>query len=179
MTRKVLIVDDELSVRNMIADFLHDAEFEVCIAADGQQGLSVLSEFQPDVVISDVWMPSMDGYHFCRIVRSRAPNTAIIMITGVRQEAGVLRDMNVDVDDYVIKPIVLADLMQRIESSLEKKQLAAKGEANGATTLTQSPTVEQDDGISSEKRMLTTYQWLSEEDKELLQRIADKFLASQ
>ena len=179
MTRKVLIVDDELSIRNMIADWLQDAGFEVCIAADGQQGLNVLSEFQPDVVISDVWMPGIDGYHFCRMVRSRAPNAAIIMMTGVRQEAAVLRDMNVDVDDYVIKPIVLADLMQRIESSLEKKQLAAKGETNGAATLTPQPTVEQDDGISSEKRLLTTYQWLSEEDKKLLQIIADKFLASQ
>ena len=64
MTRKVLIVDDELSVRNMIADFLQDAGFEVCIAADGQEGLNVLSEFQPDVVISDVWMPGMDDVRY-------------------------------------------------------------------------------------------------------------------
>ena len=88
----------------------------------GQEGLQKLQDHHPDLVISDVWMPEMDGYDFCRAVRNSS-DASIIMMTGVPQEAAVLREKKLDIDDYVIKPIEMVDFMRLISCGSLKRFL--------------------------------------------------------
>ena len=123
MAHKILVVDDDLSIRDMMSEWLEHAGYEAHTASDGYEGLKMLSELQPDLVITDVWMPGMDGYLFSSMAR-RTSNAAIIMMTGVANEAAVLRDMNLDIDAYKIKPFDAKGLMKRIETILQHPRAA-------------------------------------------------------
>ena len=168
MTRKILVVDDESVIRDILVDWLQEAGFDTTTAANGNEGLLRLREYQPDMVISDVWMPGMGGYHFCKLIR-RTSNAAIIMMTGVPHEAKVLRESNMDIDDYVIKPIEMVDFMRLIEAVFQRRQIASTAAANPASTLP---------GYSSqgEERLSEIYNRLSDENRETLQEIAEQML---
>lgn len=168
MTRKILVVDDESVIRDILVDWLREAGFETKTAANGNEGLQRLGEYQPDLVISDVWMPGMDGYDFCRKVRHTS-DAAIIMMTGVPKEAKVLREMNLDIDDYVIKPIEMVDFMRLIEAVFQRKQLDSTA-AGRATS--KSPR----HFARGEERLSEIYNKLSDENRETLQDMAEKML---
>lgn len=168
MTRKVLVVDDESVIRDILVDWLQEAGFETRTAANGDEGLQRLGEYQPDMVISDVWMPGMDGYHFCRMVR-RTSDAAIIMMTGVPQEAKVLREMNLDIDDYVIKPIEMVDFMRLIEAVFQRKQLDSTA---AASDTSMSPR----HFPPGEAQLLEVYNKLSDKNRETLQEMAERML---
>jgi len=163
MTRKILVVDDESVIRDILVDWLQEAGFETRTAANGNEGLQRLGEYQPDLVISDVWMPGMDGYDFCRGVR-RISDAAIIMMTGVPKEAKVLREMNLDIDDYVIKPIEMVDFMRLIEAVFQRKQLDSTAAASPRHFA------------QGEERLSEIYSKLSDEKREMLQDMAKKML---
>lgn len=168
MTRKILVVDDESVIRDILVDWLQEAGFETRTAANGNEGLQRLTEYQPDLVISDVWMPGMDGYDFCRGVR-RNSDAAIIMMTGVPREAKVLREMNLDIDDYVIKPIEMVDFMRLIEAVFQRKQLDSTAVASATSTLPRH-------FAQGEERLSEIYSKLSDEKREMLQDMAKKML---
>lgn len=170
MTQKVLVVDDESVIRDILVDWLQEAGFETETAANGDEGLQRLHEYQPDMVISDVWMPGMDGYHFCRMVR-RTSNAAIIMMTGVPQEAKVLRKMNLDIDDYVIKPIEMVDFMRLIEAVFQRRQL-------DSTTSASDTSIPPRRFAQGEERLSEIYGKLSHENREMLQEMAERMLDS-
>ncbi len=163
MTRKILVVDDESVIRDILVDWLQEAGFETRTAANGNEGLQRLGEYQPDLVISDVWMPGMDGYDFCRGVR-RISDAAIIMMTGVPKEAKVLREMNLDIDDYVIKPIEMVDFMRLIEAVFQRKQLDSTAAASPRHFA------------QGEEHLSEIYSKLSDENRETLQDMAKKML---
>ena len=121
MTGKVLIVDDEDALRYALEDWLDLAGYHVFHASNGNEGLSLLRQLQPDLVISDVWMPGIDGYEFCRLAR-RACDAALFMITGVPQEAAVLKEMNVDVDAYLVKPLHMKEFLELVESIFSRRR---------------------------------------------------------
>lgn len=123
MTQKVLVVDDESVIRDILVDWLEEVGLQTSTASNGNEGVRQLYAHQPDLVISDVMMPEMNGYDFCNVVR-RDTDAAIIMMTGVAQEAGVLEEKNLDIDDYVTKPIDMVDFMHRIEDILERRQIS-------------------------------------------------------
>ena len=168
MTRKILVVDDESVIRDILVDWLQEAGFETRTAANGNEGLQRLSEYQPDLVISDVWMPGMDGYDFCRSVR-RTSNAAIIMMTGVPREVKVLREMNLDIDDYVIKPIEMVDFMRLIEAVLQRKQLDSTAAASATSASPRH-------FAQGEEHLSEIYSKLSVENRETLQDMAKKML---
>ena len=176
MSSKVLIVDDESVIRTILVDWLQEAGYETWTASNGQEGLQKLQDHHPDLVISDVWMPEMDGYDFCRAVRNTS-DASIIMMTGVPQEAAVLQEKKLDIDDYVIKPIEMVDFMRLIEEILNK------GQTSGASTAKDSPRPEaqakaQDDhrDALTEKRLLELYRTLPDQDRALLQKMAERLL---
>ncbi len=121
MAKKVLIVDDESVIREILVDWLQEAGMETWTAANGKEGLKRLHEHKPDLVISDVMMPEMNGYDFCKAVR-RETDAAIIMMTGVPRHAEELKANNLDIDDYVIKPIEMLDFIRRIQEILKRRE---------------------------------------------------------
>ena len=120
MAEKILIVDDEHTVLEMLVDSLEAEGYETCRASDGFEAMRLLVEASPDLVITDVQMPGMDGYLFTKYVR-RVSNVPVMIMTGVPQEAAVLREMDVGADSYMIKPISLSELLDRIATLLSKR----------------------------------------------------------
>jgi two-component system alkaline phosphatase synthesis response regulator PhoP len=118
--KRVLIVDDNKSIRTTVADYLGARGYEVIQAADGIKGLSSGLSSGANIIILDVVMPGMDGVRLCRLLRDRGVTTPIIMLT----EKATLRDKEagygVGVDDYLAKPFSPRELELRIEA-LQKR----------------------------------------------------------
>lgn len=119
MATKILVVDDERQLRNLINEWLTEAGFEVITAGDGQEGVARLQQHDPALVISDVWMPGMDGYQVCRLTK-RLSTAPVLMMTGVPNEAAILKEMNVGADDVLLKPFDVEDLMGRVNKLLKE-----------------------------------------------------------
>ena len=119
MTTKILVVDDERQLRNLLSEWLTEAGFEVITASDGQEGVARLQQHDPALVISDVWMPGMDGYQVCRLTK-RLSTAPVLMMTGVPNEAAILKEMNVGADDVLLKPFDVSDLMARVNKLLKE-----------------------------------------------------------
>lgn len=119
MTARILIVDDEPAVLEMLVDWLESDDHEVWSARDGYEGLGLLREVKPDLVITDIRMPGMDGYLFCQHAR-RAYDVPVLIITGVPQEAAVLREMEVGTDHYMTKPLGMGVLLDKVAELLSR-----------------------------------------------------------
>jgi two-component system, OmpR family, phosphate regulon response regulator PhoB len=115
---KVLIVEDDRTISDVLTYNLNEFGFDVQAAANGAEGLERAKRFVPDVVLLDVMLPGMDGIEVCRQLRA-APETKsvkIIMLTAKSEEADQLIGFNVGADDYVIKPFSIRVLIERIKS---------------------------------------------------------------
>jgi DNA-binding response OmpR family regulator len=122
--KRVLIVDDNKSIRTTVADYLGPRGYEVVQAADGIKGLDYGLSSNPDLIILDVVMPGIDGVRLCQLLRDKGVTTPIIMLT----EKATLKDkeagFGVGVDDYLAKPFSPRELELRIESLRKRSQTA-------------------------------------------------------
>jgi DNA-binding response OmpR family regulator len=120
---KILVVDDEPEVRQLMEHFLTERGYEVRIAENGRQGLLALETFTPDVVLLDMHMPEMDGLETLRQLAVRAPSLPVIMVTVNDDMETTSRLLQLGAADYVPKPFNLDYLEQAINI-----QLSAAGE---------------------------------------------------
>ena len=100
---KVLVVDDEASIVNIISYNLKKEGYEVITAEDGENGLELALSESPDLILLDIMMPRMDGYEVCRKVREKS-NVPIIMLTARADEVDKVIGLEMGADDYVTKP---------------------------------------------------------------------------
>ena len=124
MATKVLIIDDEEHFRQVIVKFLTKKGFEALVAPDGQTGLGLAAEAQPDMVVCDLRMPGMDGYQVLAGLR-RDPKLAdipLIFLTGQSDPCQVRQGMNLGADDYLTKPVNLEDLLGAIRVRLNRRR---------------------------------------------------------
>ncbi len=124
---KILLIDDDVTLLELLADHLRVAGYETLLAHNGRQGLQRVAVEQPDLIVLDVMMPGMDGWEVCQKLRE---NTAvsIIMLTAKGQEVDKLRGFRLGVDDYVTKPFSFAELTARIGAVLARAQREAPPE---------------------------------------------------
>lgn len=123
MAKKILIVDDNKTVRTLLSINLRKENFEVLEAENGVEGLDVVNEQMPDLVISDIIMPQMDGFEFCKQVRttSKAPMVPFMFLTSIDQVATELRGLRTGADDYLIKSnIKKEELVGKVNAMLNK-----------------------------------------------------------
>ncbi|GAB4551094.1 MAG: response regulator transcription factor [Anaerolineales bacterium] len=115
----ILLIDDDASLSDLLAEYLREQGHTVHTAGDGQKGLRVFFEQKPDLVILDVTMPKMDGWETLKRIRemSRAP---VIMLTARDEEPNVLRGFSLGADDYVTKPFSFAQLGARVKAVLAR-----------------------------------------------------------
>ncbi len=124
----VLIVDDEESIRKNIERLLTLEGFDVATAPNGQHGLVLAKSMLPDVLVTDVNMPVMDGFALVESVRAlpQLVGTAIIMLTAVEDRANMRRGMSSGADDYITKPFRREELLDSIAAQLKKKKALAQ-----------------------------------------------------
>ena len=128
MDRKVLIVDDEKNIVDIIAFNLKKEGYQVITASDGEEGVRKTFEENPDLILLDIMMPKMDGYEACRKIREKK-HTPIIMLTARAEEVDKVLGLEMGADDYVTKPFGVRELMARVKANLRK--VAALQEAAG------------------------------------------------
>lgn len=117
---KVLVVEDEASIRKFIAINLHRADFEVLEAEDGETALEIAKNYYPDVIILDVMLPSMDGFEVCMQIRRLMPQVVIIMLTARGEDMDKIMGLELGADDYMVKPFNPLELVARIRAHLRK-----------------------------------------------------------
>ena len=120
---KILLVDDDATLRELLADQLKTAGYHVLTARDGASGLRSAVEAQPDLIVLDVMMPGMSGWDVCERVRAKS-RVPIILLTAKGEEFDKLRGFRLGVDDYVTKPFSFAELVARVGAVLTRAQFA-------------------------------------------------------
>lgn len=120
---KVMLVEDNTDLLESM-EMLLSNHFEVFTAVDGQDALEKLSNVKPDVIVSDIMMPRMDGYQLLQSVREipELKNVPIILLTALGQDENLISGYNLGADDYFVKPVRTKVLISRIQSLLRKQE---------------------------------------------------------
>ncbi len=119
---KILIIEDERSLIDIMSYNLTNEGFEVLAASDGLEGLRRAQSSAPDLIVLDLMLPSLDGLQICRQLRSdpKTQNTRILMLTAKSEEVDEIVGFNMGADDYVTKPFKLKPLIHRIKALLRR-----------------------------------------------------------
>ena len=131
--RKVLVVDDEEMVREVVARYLATEGYEVASAADGGEGLRLARSWGPDLVVLDLMLPVMDGLAVCRTLRGES-GVPIVMLTARGDEVDRIVGLELGADDYLVKPFSPRELVARIKAIFRRTSLAG-AQADGTASL--------------------------------------------
>jgi DNA-binding response OmpR family regulator len=126
--KTILIVEDETSVRDMIRTFLELQKFSVITASNGKDGLVLAKRILPDLIISDIMMPVMDGFQLKKelLKDETAATTPFIFLTSMSEREKVRKGMELGADDYLTKPVIMEELKEAISVQLEKRNKLLK-----------------------------------------------------
>lgn len=125
MTEKILIVEDDRHIVALVRYILEREGYEVAVARDGVEGLEIVKEFDPDLIVLDLNMPRMDGVEVCRRVKAER-DSVVIFLTVHAERTAVARGFRAGADDYVVKPFELDDLVARIKNLLQERKEVAE-----------------------------------------------------
>jgi DNA-binding response OmpR family regulator len=118
----ILIVDDEEHVRSLLQRILKGAGYNVITVSRGQEAVDIISTEKINLVLLDIIMPGMDGYHTLEKIRAKT-DIPVIMVTGVGSTTSVNSSLNLGADDYIKKPFRSSELLARIEAKLRRRKL--------------------------------------------------------
>jgi two-component system KDP operon response regulator KdpE len=118
---KILVIEDENDIATLVRYKLQQEGYQVLSACDGVEGLEVLQEQHPHVILLDVMMPRMNGWEACRKIRE-CSDAPIIMLTGLGAEQDKVRGLEMGADDYVTKPFSMAELSARVGAALRRSR---------------------------------------------------------
>jgi len=121
---KILIVDDEARVRELLQDALKSAGFETQAASDGMSALTLLRSYSPDIMIIDINMPLMDGFELVERLRKTGNEVPVLMLSARADRVDVTRGLTLGADDYVVKPFGLEELVLRLKAILRRSHLS-------------------------------------------------------
>jgi DNA-binding response OmpR family regulator len=119
--RSVLIIEDDVRIRRVVAIALRNEGLEVYEAGTGEEGLELLRERDPDVILLDLMLPGQDGFEVCRQIR-RTSDTPVIMVTARSDSHDVVAGLEAGADDYVTKPFVAEALSARIRALVRRSR---------------------------------------------------------
>jgi DNA-binding response OmpR family regulator len=121
---RILVVDDEPNIVQTLQDRLEMNEYEVVTAGNGREGLQKFEQERPDVILLDVIMPIMDGHEMLEMLRKQpgGQDVSVIMLTARSQTQDIARANACGIDDYIVKPFDLSELLEKIESVVEHRK---------------------------------------------------------
>ena len=122
--QKVLIVDDDSNIAEIISLYLIKEMFETKVAEDGYEALELFESFEPDLIILDLMLPGKDGYEVCREIRKQK-DTPIIMLSAKGETFDKVLGLELGADDYMIKPFDTKELVARVKAVLRRYRKAA------------------------------------------------------
>jgi DNA-binding response OmpR family regulator len=122
MTDKILVVEDDLTLRETLEYNLVRQGYEVHTAADGRAALDIARREQPDLLVLDVMLPGLDGFEVCRILRQEM-SVPILMLTARDEEVDKVVGLEIGADDYMTKPFSMRELLARIKAQLRRVRL--------------------------------------------------------
>lgn len=123
-TPRILIADDNPQGVELLEAYLSDTDYAIQTAADGDETLRKVQDWQPDLILLDIMMPRISGFEVCKRLRAEPAtrDTAVLMITALDQPSDVERAVEAGTDDYLTKPINKTDLLLRVRSLLKSRQ---------------------------------------------------------
>lgn len=130
MSKRVLIVEDEDSIRKFVKINLERADFHVIEAETGEKGVDIARKETIDIVVLDVMLPGMDGFEVCRILREEYPNLGIIMLTAKSQDIDKIMGLEYGSDDYMTKPFNPTELVLRVKSLSRRMESRSEDKAD-------------------------------------------------
>jgi two-component system response regulator VanR len=117
--QKILVVEDDLDIQELLKNFLQEVGYEIILASDGVEALSTFSSAQFDLVLLDVMLPKIDGFAVCELIRKQS-QVPIIMLTALSGEEEQIRGLDLQVDDYITKPFSMPILIRKIAAVLRR-----------------------------------------------------------
>src|SRR6185503_21089382 len=125
MAARILVVDDQRTNAEMLAGLLRNLGYEVDMAYDGEEALQLVHEKEPDLVVSDILMPRMDGYELCRQLRAHSPTALlpVILVTSAEPATERVKGIEAGADDFLAKPVNWPELFGRVKRLLHVKAL--------------------------------------------------------
>ena len=118
---KILVIDDDEFIRELLAKTLVSYSYTVEVATDGQTGLMLVATYTYDLIISDVSLPKLDGINLCRELRAKGDRTPILLLAEIDTSANIAAGLDAGADDYVIKPFNAVELLARVRALLRRK----------------------------------------------------------
>ena len=122
---RIMIVDDDLHIRELMRASLRNEGFEVCEASDGRDALEKMAEVRPDLCVVDIMMPNMDGFELCRNLRRYYEELPILILSARSETGQKVKGFDLGADDYLTKPFELAELVARIRALLKRYRIAS------------------------------------------------------
>lgn len=126
---KILVIEDDRDIEELLQFFLEDNGYQVAIARDGLEGITMFREGGFSLILLDIMLPKIDGYAVCELVRKES-DIPIIMVTALSDEEDQMKGLDLLADDYITKPFSMPVLLRKIGAVLRRRQRNQKGEAN-------------------------------------------------
>ena len=124
---KILIVDDDINICELLRLYIEREDYSVVIANDGEQAVELFNQEQPDLVLLDIMLPKLDGWQVCKEIRKNS-NRPIIMLTAKGELFDKILGLELGADDYIIKPFEAKEVMARIHAVLRRTSPPAESE---------------------------------------------------
>lgn len=121
MNARILIIEDDESLRRGLCDHLASEGWEVKGAKDGDEGYELAFSWKSDLILLDVMLPGVNGFEICQALRREKVETPILMLTAKGQTEDVVQGLELGADDYVVKPFALQELMARVRALLRRQ----------------------------------------------------------
>ena len=118
--KRILIIEDDVSILSGLKDVLTFKSYEVLTAEDGETGYAAAVKEKPDLIILDIMIPKMDGFALCQKLRAEGNSTPVLMLTAKGEEADKIQGLDIGADDYVTKPFSLPEFLARVRALLRR-----------------------------------------------------------
>ncbi|MCC0702575.1 response regulator transcription factor [Clostridioides sp. ES-S-0049-02] len=119
MSKRILVIEDDIDIQNIIKTFLENVDYTIITANNGLDGIEKFKKQQFDLILLDILMPKIDGFVVCEIIRNES-NIPIIILTALDEETDQVKGFELKVDDYITKPFSTIVLLKRVEAVLRR-----------------------------------------------------------
>lgn len=120
--KSILVVDDELLIRDLLYDFFVDQGWDIAVAENSQKAISILEENPFDLVLTDIKMPEMDGMELTQYIKEHHPELPVIIMTGYPSVETAVTALRIKAADYIIKPFNINQLYKTVEKEIKQQQ---------------------------------------------------------